>query len=214
MKSTMFPRLLICEGIEDRRFFQRLIEARQLPRFHIQDAGGNSRFSTAISTFEVRQTKAYQGLRDILIVADNDDDPEERFANVCNHIGDKFGAGAAPDAPLKPTIRKPRCTVLMLPWTGENGALETLCMEAAKNADKSVAAHVDGFLACLVAEEWPGRLRYSKAWLSANLAGRCAIDPSIALGKVFNDKRHQRLIPVEDSSFNRIADFLRGFGAA
>jgi len=39
--KPQFPRLLICEGLEDRLFFQRLIDVRELPRFHILPSGGN-----------------------------------------------------------------------------------------------------------------------------------------------------------------------------
>jgi hypothetical protein len=64
----MFPRLLICEGPEDRFFFHALIEAHALPRFHIQHAGGNSKFFNAISKFELENTRAYAGLQTFLLL--------------------------------------------------------------------------------------------------------------------------------------------------
>lgn len=210
----MFPRLLICEGPKDAVFFHKLIEIRGLPRFHIQPAGGNGQFSNAISKFQLERTKVYKGVRDILIVADNDDVPAESFANVCSQIDVKFGAGAAPRAPLEVTKGRPRCTVLMVPWTDREGNLESLCVDAARNADRDVGGHVDYFLALLAADRWASPSRVGKAWLRSNLAGRCESDPFIPLGRVFNERRHENLIPVGDGSFDRIADVLRSIGRA
>ncbi len=208
----MIPRLLICEGPEDRWFFSKLIEARNLSRFHIRAAGGNRQFAAEISKFELEQTKEYINLTDILIVADNDDAPAESFASVCDQINAKFGPGSAPDEPLKPTKGRPRCTILMIPWTATEGTLESLCVDATRNADKAVGSHVDHFLALLAAEKWTSVSRRGKAWLRTDLAGRCEVDPFVPLGRVFSEKRHEDLIPLLDASFTRLANALAGIG--
>ena len=92
----MFPRLLICEGQEDHFFFQKLIDARDLPRFHIQAAGGNTQFSNAISKFELEKTTIFSSIADILVVADNDDDPGASFDNACAEVRKALGAGPHP----------------------------------------------------------------------------------------------------------------------
>jgi hypothetical protein len=208
----MFPRLLICEGVEDHVFFHKLIEARTLQRFHIQSAGGNTLFANAISQFEIEHTRVFNALIDVLVVADNDDAPKERFDNACAEIEKAFGTKAVPKAPQVASKSKPRCTVLMVPWTDVKGNLESMCVDAAKEADKTIGGHVQTFLAMVKAEAWPSPSRYGKAWLRSNLAVRCEVDPFVPLGKVFREKRHEALIPVTDKSFNQIATFLSKVG--
>jgi hypothetical protein len=186
----MFPRLLICEGPEDHLFFQKLIEVRNLPRCHIQAAGGNTQFASAISKFELEKTSVFRQLTDIIVVADNDDNPSASFENARAEIRKALGAGSAPRRPLQPTTRKPRCTVLMIPWTNVEGNLESLCEDAARDADAAVGGHVDTFLALAGSDRWASPSRRGKAWLRSNLAVRCEVDPFVPLGRIFNERRY------------------------
>jgi hypothetical protein len=198
--------------VEDKYFFERLITVRQLPRFYIVDARGNGEFAEAIQAFRVARTADYNSLREILIVADNDERPNDSFANACAQINRVFGPGTAPNAPLQKTgrtaTRGAAITVLMVPWTQEHGNLERMCVEAARDANKSVAAHIDTFMSLIGAGTWQNESRFGKAWLRINLAARCTRDPFIALGRVFRDARYNGLIPLDHSSFDRIAGVL------
>ena len=209
-KKERFPRLLICEGPEDHAFFHRLIEARGLPRFHIQPSKGNAQFAPAIAKFKLENTKAYNALRNIVIAADNNEDPKGRFDNVCAHIERVFGPGTAPEEPQKEAKTKPPVSVLMIPWTGGHGHLECLCYAAADDADKVAGSRVEDLLALCGADDWTTS-RQGKAWLRANLAIRCEQDPFVSLGSVFNDPRFRHLIPVDHASFDSIANFLSSF---
>lgn len=203
-------RLLICEGAEDKYFFERLIEVHALPRFYIQDAGGNGRFAAAIRRFQVERTRDYNSLLEILVVADNDEDPAASFRNVCTQIHRIFGI--QPSSPLQKaprTATRAAITVMMVPWEGENGNLERMCLEAARSVDRVLAGHVDTFMNLIHAERWGNESRLGKAWLRTNLAARCVRDPFVALGHVFNDPQYQPLIPVNHSSFGRLVGFLR-----
>jgi hypothetical protein len=213
-----FPSLLICEGPEDRFFFHRLIEVRKLPRFHIwpaggrhADSGGYTKFAQAIAAFQIERPKTYRSLRDIIIAADNDEDPPGRFRNVCTHIERVFGSGTAPTAPLRRTLKmRPRVTALMIPWAEERGHLERLCCDAAKYSDKTVGGHIDTLMGLLHADKWT-QSRFGKAWLRTNLAARCERDPFIPLGVIFEENRYADMIPLDHPSFQRIADFLSSF---
>lgn len=206
------PRLLVCEGYEDSLFFQLLIEAFKLPRFYIEIAGGKNKIGAALSKVRLERTKVWVNLRDIVIVGDNDDSPSARFNDICKQISDVFGGEVAPSAPLMASKTKPRCTVLMVPWTDQEGNLECLCCDAAREADKEVGASVDTFLDLVHSNLWESKSRSGKAWLRANLAARCS-DPFVALGDVFHESRNRRLIPitVRDGSFKRIAEVLATF---
>ncbi len=206
-----FPRLLICEGIEDQFFFDNIIMIRNLPRFHIHVSRGRSRFAEAIKAYRISRTKIYRSLSDIVIVADNDENPDASFRNVCDQIEKVFGPGTAPERPQQKTMTKPAVTVLMIPWTDKRGHLEKLCVSAAKAADKKIAEHVDYFMALIVSEKWNNESRQGKAWLRTNLAARCAADPFVPLGHIFSKDEYRTLIPLEDNSFKDIHNFLAEF---
>src|ERR1700730_1281682 len=205
-----FPRLLVCEGHEDKFFFHYLIRERNLPPFHIVPCSGNGGVANAIRAFRIERIKQYNALRDILIVADNDDAPIVSFSNVCNHVEQLFGE--RPSAPLVKTRTRPiAITVLMIPWTDVDGHLEKLCIESAKEADRTTANNVQTFMDLLFYERWESESRRGKAWLRANLAARCARDPFVPLGEVFREARYRHLIPLNHNSFNQIANVLATF---
>jgi hypothetical protein len=196
-----------------------LIEVRNLPRYHIQSSGGRAghggitKFASAINSFQIDRPKTFASLRDIIIVADCDETPQENFNNVCRQIEKIFGTGTAPPSPLKRTLKtRPSVSVLMIPWTGEKGHLEKLCNPSTRNANKTVGVHIDTFMSLICAENWQNDSRFGKAWLRINLASRCESDPFVALGHVFEERKHSSLIPLDDSSFDRIANFLASFG--
>lgn len=182
------PRLLICEGYEDKHFFKYLIAARNLPTFRVEDTsnpphdrqGGISKIRRAINGIRVEHPSRFRQLSDILVVADNDEDPDGNFGRVREQI--EAALGHAPGQPLQRTEARPRVTILMLPWTGEHGNLEALCCEAARSVDQTTGSHVDHFLALVHADQWLDT-RKGKAWLRANLAAR-ADDPFVTLGNV------------------------------
>lgn len=214
-----FPRLIICEGPEDVLFFHQLIETRNLPRCHIWHSGvrrgakgGNTKFASAIKTFELGQPKTFRSLGSLLIAADNDDDPSASFANVCAQIEDFFGAGTAPKGPLQNSKTKPPVKVLMIPSAGTKGHLEVLCYAAADNADRTIGDHVDTFMANIGADKWGSDSRIGKAWLRANLAARCVNDPFVPLGVVFTERRHENLIPLNHQSFDEVASVIANLG--
>jgi hypothetical protein len=215
--NPIFPRLLICEGSDDFFFFQHLIEEWKLPRFHIQHSGGRdprggiSKFGAAIRAFRTQRTHIYKQLKNIVIVADNDDSPQENFEYVCKQIESVFGYGTAPTAPLDKSNTNPPVTVLMIPGTGVEGHLEKLCQETARNADKNIAKSVDDFMALIHSDKWPSESRKAKAWLRTNLAARCENDPFVSLGEVFSESRYKKLIPLNHNSFDQIIDFLKSF---
>jgi len=210
-----FPRLLVCEGHEDKFFFHHLIRERDLPSFHIWPSSGNGGFANAIRAFRAGRTKQYNALRNILIVADNDENPAASFSNVCDHIEQLFGSGTRPSAPLEKTKTRPiAVTVLMIPWTDVNGHLERLCIESATEADKAIAGHVQTFMDLIFADRWASESRRGKAWLRTNLAARCSRDPFVPLGEVFREDQYRHLIPLNHRSFDRIADVLASFAPA
>ena len=208
------PRLLLCEGLEDVAFFQRLIETRSLPRFRIRDTGGRTS-KTGGNTYFGRALEALKleaGVRDILIVADNDESPDRSFANVCRQIQGAYSPDKVPDYPLQKVSSNPSIMVLMIPWIDELGCLETLCARAARSVDAQVSGHVDQFAALIGADNWDRETRKSKMWLRSMLAACCERDPFVFLGKVFRDNKSRYLIPLDHRCFDQVSAVLSQYG--
>lgn len=203
------PRILICEGPDDVAFFQALIEAWRVPRFHITDtaekkgeSGGNTKFGKRLRSLQFRRN-----VTDIIIVSDNDENHEQTFGAICRQI-QEAGFGPPPTQPLERIVNpgRPAITAMMLPLDGSPGNLQCVCGDAARNADRNVTQSVDHFVSLLHADNWPVP-RKGKLWLRANLAAR-ANDPFVFLGNVFREAQNQHLIPINDPSFKPIADAI------
>ena len=207
------PRLLLCEGEDDLAFFHRLILDRFLQKFHIRStankkgmSGGNTKFESALEA--IKGNRRYDVLRNVVLVSDNDDDPDSSFQKLRKQI---IGAGfQAPEKRLEQGPGIPAITIIMVPLNGMNGNLECLCKEAAQRKDSTVASHTDHFLAQLNADNWP-TTRQGKLWLRANIAAR-ATDPCVSLGGVFRDPKHFNLIPLRDRSFDCLVEVLCSIG--
>jgi hypothetical protein len=210
--KPQFPRLLLCEGPEDQAFFGRLIANRNLPGFHIWNAGGNRNFLGALRAFEIERPRTLRQCSRILVVGDNDESPVGNFNSVREQLDKYFGAGRSPQTKRSRTTGNPSLAILMIPWDDRHGHLESLCVEAAHWADRTIGSETDHFMARLLADRW-SESRRGKAWLRSNLAARCQSDPFIPLGRSFNDALHHRLIPTEHASFKQIADFLVSFAS-
>src|ERR1700743_3421254 len=127
-KPFSLPRLILCEGPDDAAFLSRLITVRDLPRCPIRHSGksrhspgGNTKFDDALRT--ARLNDAFDKIKRILIVSDNDDDPNTSFRSVRRQI-ESAGFGPAPAQELTASDGRPHVTILMLPMGGNEGNLE------------------------------------------------------------------------------------------
>lgn len=192
-----------------------LINACGLPKFRVRHngtkdnpQGGNTRFESGLRAYY----ENLGGLRrfdKVLIVSDNDDDPTESFTRVRGQI-DRF-FGFAPQAPNESVDGPPFLKIQMIPPDGAPGNLETLCIEAARKANKLMARKVDDFAALVKTDKWGSECRKGEMWLRSNLAARCERDPFVTLRNVFTVPRNRFLIPLDCSSFKAISDVLTDF---
>lgn len=210
-RASPITKLLFCEGYEDKLFFDVLFESFGLVGFHVVEAESNSLFAKTIMDYQVSHSRNWERAELVIIVADNDDDPNGSFGLVCDQINRVFGSGSAPSGPCEKTTTSPPCVVLMLPKTGEDGCLESLCCHAARHAAKQTAATTDAFLELVHWETWKSEKRRAKAWLRSNLAVRCDRDPFIPLKAVF--KKDGRLIPVTNDvqEIRNLANVISSF---
>ena len=134
-----FPNIIVCEGLHDEAFFRSLLRERQLEHFHttcpgdpITTAGGRDAFSEFL--LGLRTIHGFNpNVKNIILVSDNDSDPERSFREVKKQVG-LAGNYPIPNQPLKTANSgsEPDVTILMLPWENEKGTMETLCLKAAR----------------------------------------------------------------------------------
>src|SRR3989442_9179525 len=122
-------RVIVCEGKGDVAFFEHFVQKRGLPRFQVLSAdgkGGYERILIALSA-----APGFDGISGILVIGDNDLDPNEAFLNIRSQIHAAGGYGV-PDHPGKAVKRGgfPAVLIMMVPWQEKIGCLQTLLIEA------------------------------------------------------------------------------------
>lgn len=214
--------LLICEGMHDVQFFYHLARNRGLPAFQAISAGnvagaapgrdGIDHLTSALNALP-GISGFFSKLDSILIVADNDGDPAGALRQVQQYIN--ATADIQTDlryvAPAAEHVRagsNPSITILMLPWSATIGALDTLCLAAARNREPTIAACVDNFEACVNPVGWiPPKV--DKMKLRTLISAAYPTDPYISPAWVWRDGTN--LVPLNDPVFNQIEAFLRTF---
>jgi hypothetical protein len=214
--------LLLCEGMHDVQFFQHLAQARGLPAFQATSCGnvvgaapgrdGIQHLTGALNALPALPT-FYTKLESILIVADNDGDHAKALRTVQQYINEAVDIGPghrymAPTTPQVTVGANPAVTILMLPWTALPGALDTLCLAAARNKEPAVATCVDAFETCINPVDW-GPQKVAKMKLRAHISAAYPTDPYISPAWVWRDNTD--LVPLNDPVFDQVEQFLRVF---
>jgi hypothetical protein len=207
--------------MHDSQFFEHLIRQRTLPFFQVcsnsfatgQTRGGASRFTEALNALPA--LPGFSNLKNIILAADNDSDPNTSFANIVNAINlteEILGPPArrllAPHAPRIKSQSVPCITILMLPNSGVPGNLDDICYVAAANKRPGIASCVDTFAACTSADQWsPNKLIKMK--IRSLIAGSWRNDPSLSPTYVWSENTD--LVPLTDSVFDDVSTFLSQF---
>jgi hypothetical protein len=210
--SPYIPRLLLCEGNDDKGFLEALIQANGLPSFHIVPSHGNTKFAQALAAFQIQRPKHWPNIRHILVIADNDKAPKDSFDNVQRELNSVLGSGATPNRHKVRSTRTPTVSVFMLPTENIPGHLESYIAPTAQRSELPTGEHVATFMANVRAEDWGCDCRLGKATLRSNLAARCD-DPCATLTEVFSEARNRHLIPVTagNPDFAELVAFLESY---
>lgn len=214
--SLSKPRILICEGEADKAFFTHLLNQRNLPAFDVFHphelegvASGNTAFGDFLRGLSILLPSA--SISGILLVSDNDLDPNGSFQSIRAQIQNAGGFGV-PNAPLEVarSAEYPPVVVMMLPAQGIPGALETLCLEAIYAARPDLKDCVDKYCDCAGTSEW-NQIKQSKMRLESLMAAICQSSPATALKLAWSQR--ETIIPLDRNVFDPIAEFLRNFDA-
>jgi hypothetical protein len=219
--SITHRHLILCEGMHDVQFFQHLAHLRGHPVFQASSCGniagaprgrdGIDYLTTALDALP--GIPNFDRLTDILVVADNDDDPDVAFQKVQQMINAtaEIRPGHRYAAPAYREVKAgsdPAVTVLMIPEGNVPGALDSLCLVAARNRQPAIGFCVDHFASCVNPVGWALQ-KVHKMKLRALISAAHPTDPYIAPAWVWRDNTD--LVPLDDPIFDRIDAFLRTF---
>jgi hypothetical protein len=211
--------LIVCEGISDVEFLTQLIKANNLQAdIAVKTVGNRERGISCIG----KQLNAVQTAPDmkdnklVVVVADNDSDPDANFQMVKDQIlqTGTFGVPEKPRSLARPAVLHPsdgRTTadiiVVMLPWDDKKGNLETLLFAAGAKNNIALSKCVDAFASCAGRDEWSvGKLSKLKArtLFSATAVDNSSVPVHFAWCPDAGDP-----FPINSSSFKQIAKCLK-----
>jgi hypothetical protein len=209
------PFLILCEGVSDKHFFDRLIAKRQIencfqvkfPHRGDDKTGGRSKFGAWLDV--VADSEDFlTNIRAVLVVSDNDD--ASSFTEVKKSLekAEKFSIPANVREVAQSTDL-PALVILMVP-IDSFGNLESLCLSAAYKK-WPIKHSVDNFTNATDAKNLKsGKL--SKMQLQCVIAATCAERPDA--GFVGHWRTAEKFhIPLDESLFDEIVNFLKGFKA-
>ena len=203
-------RLIVGEGDSDAAFFKFLCEAKGINGFDIRGVSGNASFGNFL-----KAAKGIVGkkLRSVILVADNDETPDDSYRNVRNQIPDGWGH---PNNPFEKAHRPdtPYIVVVMLPFprigASSHGCLESMLLQA---SEPTLAAQTDclnTFCGCVGSNGWNVTAR-DKMRLRCLMSASFRDDPNAGLQ--YSLKPERGLIPLTHAYFNELADLLTTFDA-
>lgn len=205
------PFLILVEGPSDAEFLRRLIIFRLIPDvFDVRcpadasvSGSGNTRFKEALNGLNL--DPGIEDLQGIIIVIDNDEDEAAAFSNVQQQLRDASRRFQIPSVPVTKTQGSPFIMILPIPWVGELGNLETLCLVAAEAVAPEHAQCADTFQSCTGISSWP-RSKRSKVKLRSIIAASYRKNPEIGLGFLW--KKRPDIVPLMHPCFDRVAQLL------
>ncbi len=192
------PRLLLVEGIDDKRFIAALMAALVIDA-QVEPVAGKT--NTALNLRALVKTPGFTGVHTLAIVRDADDDANAAFQSVSGAL-DAAGL-PRPDAPAVFVNGPPRIGIFVLPGNGDPGALETLCLTSVRDDTRLRCVHQ--FLECLreIAIIHSSETVKAKAMVQAFLGAQS--DP----GKRLGESAEAGYWPLDSPAFEALSTFLR-----
>lgn len=224
--------IVLTEGRADDAFLKYLLAHREIEGLEIRECHdktesqqketyGYRHFANRLRNLRVGTELDVRQYKSILIVADNDEKPADRFTEIANQIRDaeEYTIPTKPREP-SPSGKLPPISVLLLPWDNIPGCLETLLLESAIDHVPDFAECVETFLGCVKATTKDGwkQNNISKLRLRSLLGASCKDNPGIGINLAWSDDntkhaKDKKLIPLGHACFNRIAEYLRSLAA-
>lgn len=179
------------------------------PVIDIGEIGGDSGFAAA--AIQCEPITGFTNVADVVILSDNDDNPQDSFDNVRKQIDDAKNMGdlsrnwGQATTPTNKSPGDPSLSIWMWPSAGTPGCLETLLWSVVQNTRAQEAACVEAALKCSGANQWPVS-KLDKARIRCFLSLVCRRNPAITLGTLWRDA--PTLISLNRNEFDPIYNYL------
>ena len=201
------PVYVLCEGPADVRLVKQVLLRENLEGFSVNYAQGYQKFARHIQG--LRTSSDWRKLRRLVIVGDNDTNPAARWRNAQDALTDE--GLPAPDRHaniVEGAHDTPSAGIFMIPRANEDGALETLLVEAILQEHQDLAECLLQLDDCPATEcqQWDA-VKRAKMQFQTVVAITCRDDPSAGAAHIWS-KTHNP-IPVTSPVFNELAGFLR-----
>jgi hypothetical protein len=197
------PRLVICEGHSDSNLLAALLREHHLSGAQIHVAKGRDNFTPPLRGARV------QGYKAVLVVSDNDDNPQASFDAVCTHLRSaNYPVPAAPRE-MVTSAGNPSISILMIPWDGTQGAIETLCLPALEETYANKVACLDEFCRCTGVDPHWSATRRSEMRAECLLACTQTSEPKLGLGHFVS--RGNCPLNFRHHCFENVTEALRQF---
>lgn len=207
---------VLCEGGSDKGFLEHLIRDRGLQGFDVgcptpETVGAHGRSGFRQYTLAIETSPDRPKLKGLLVVADADDNPAQRFQEIRGALAAMKCDVNAPFVPQRISSQDLTVAVFMMPGPGRRGALEHLLLEATLDQSRELEACVNGFRDCLRNPASWTENKQAQMRLHALIAGCCEEDPSTNLATVWSKGGNP--IPLGSNRFDEMAETLRHFAA-
>ena len=205
-------RFILCEGMSDKVFFCELINNRGLQGFQIgfpyganETTGGITMFERFLSTGDVNPS--FNVVKSILVVADNDNNPANNFAQVTQQIANAgYGVPQNELEFVTSPNSLPSIAVMMLPLNQQIGNLETVCKISAYDKWSDLVPSLNTYFNASDAPNWTVG-HQDKMLLQCLLAATCKPNPYCTISSLYRENA-QYHIPLNHPCFDDIAQFL------
>jgi len=219
------PILFVCEGESDEAFISEVIKKRKLNGCGVwflqlsekpMDQVGASGFGKRLEAL-LTET-GLEACRLVIVMADNDDEPDKKFRDVIDQIkesGELFGIPRTRREIVKPNSipagrHVPDIMVLMLPWDSNIGSLETMCYRVGAAKRPALAKCIDTFVKCAKMVN-RSTSKLSKSQVRCMLVALWEKNPDVSFKWSWSSSRgpSKQPWPVTHKEFSELVKFLR-----
>jgi len=209
------PFIAVCAGMGDARFISSLLNLRKITNCSVgcpSDKGGHGMGKEAILSYlravQAAMKTGKAALRGLVVVADADVNPDQRFTEIADAIRD---AGfPVPTKAFSIEGDPLRVGVYIIPGVGRTGTLEHLLWDAALKHNPAIENCVDNFSMCMGGKiAAASENKQAKMKMSAIVAASCQDNPWASPALIWSDKGNP--VPIDSECFSHCSDFLVQF---
>ncbi len=194
-------KILIVEGVEDKRFFDSLLKYLDISDIQVLPIGGKTKLLRNLLTLK-KDPNFILKVSKLAVTRDADNSAEGAFQSICGSL--KNAGFSVPTSVLQNVGSNPVVTVIIIPPSRTQGKLEDLCLEAVSE-DLAIPC-VQSYFSCLrTIPDFAMPSDLSKAQIHAFLSSR--IDPEKRLGEA----AEAGYFPFSHTAFNTLIQLLKQF---